>query len=235
MRAPRILYWDLETAGLNSFKADLAKIVCFGFKFNDEKETHCLRVDQYKKWFTKSKGLNDKPLLVDALEIMKDADLLVAHFGDKFDRRFFQGRVALSGLTPPPPTKQRDTWRIARSAFAFSSNRLGNLAMALGLGEQKHQKTREEWPGWWDRSLAGDDSATQAMSEYCMQDVRTLEQIYLRIRPYDNLNHPRLFKGGCGLCGGTLKLDREAYVGLNKYPRYQCQSCGRWDRGRKAI
>src|SRR5262245_60605844 len=97
---PKILYWDLETAGLNSFKADLAKIVCFGYMF-EGKEPECLTVDQYKKWFTKAGGINDKPLLTDALEIMKEADLLVAHFGDKFDRRFFQGRVALSGLMPP--------------------------------------------------------------------------------------------------------------------------------------
>jgi hypothetical protein len=233
---PKILIWDLETDGMNSFYADLGSIVNFGYKWLGEAETHVLKISDYKDWFKKTRPfpLNDKPLLKDALKIMEEADLLVAHYGDKFDRRFFNGRCTIHGLMPPPPTKQRDTWRIARTHFKFSSNRLGNVAQVLGVAEQKHQKGRDEWPGWWLRVLAGDAKAVEEMAEYCAQDVKTTEQVYLRIRQFDT-THPRLIlnRDSCALCGGQIIYRGHAYVGIYKYPRFQCTSCGKWGRSPK--
>ena len=232
----KILLWDLETGGVNALRADLGFVLVFGYKWLGEPTVRTVTVDQFPGWFSSNKSVNDKPLLEAALRVMEQADLLVAHYGDKFDRRFFQGRCAIHGLTPPPPTKQRDTWRIARTAFNFSSNRLGALALTLGLTEQKHQKTRDEWPGWWFRAMAGDATAIRAMAKYCKQDVRTLEQIYLRLRAYDN-PHPRLVvdRTVCGLCGGRIQFHGVAFVGTNRYRRFQCVQCGKWDRERKAV
>jgi len=236
MSKPKILIWDLETGGVNAFKADLGMVLCFGYKWYGEKETHVLTVDQFPGWWKKKIGVIDKPLLKHALGIMEEADLMVAHYGDKFDRRFFQGRLVINDLQPPPPTKQRDTWRIARTAFAFSSNRLVNLALTLGLVEQKYQKTRDEWPGWWLRAMAGDASGIHEMAGYCAQDVRTLEEIYMRIRPYD-YPHPRVHEDRttCRLCGGPTIYKGVAMVGDNRYKRLYCKACPKWDRETKRI
>lgn len=236
MSEPKILLWDLETAGVNSFNADLSTIVNFGYKWLGDKEAKVLTVDQFKGWFSK-KGLNDKPLLATALNIMEEADILVAHYGDRFDRLFFQGRCLINGLTPPPPTKQRDTWRIARSAFKFSSNRLAHIADILRLSNKKYRKEcPDEWPGWWLAAMAGNKEAIHEMAEYCKQDVETLEQVYLKIRQYDN-PHPRLVldRELCRLCGSTIQYRGVAYVGENRYRRYQCVKCGKWDRERKKL
>jgi uncharacterized protein YprB with RNaseH-like and TPR domain len=237
MSKPKILIWDLETAGVNSFKADLAAVVCFGYKWLGEKHAHTLTVDQFPKWFSKEKGLNDKPLLEAALEIMEQADLLVAHYGERFDRRFYQGRCAIHHLTPPPPTKLRDTWQIARRAFGFSSNRLANLVDHLRLPFKKYQKEcPDEWPGWWTAALAGDKSAIHAMAKYCREDVQALEGLYMEIRNYD-YPHPRLIEDRtrCRLCGGEVQYRGICFVGEHKYRRLQCCSCGKWDRERKAL
>lgn len=237
MSKAKILIYDLETGGVNAFKPDLGVILNFGYKWLGESKVDVLQVHKYRGWFLRGKGLNDLPLLKEAIEIMNSADLLVAHFGDKFDRRFVNGRCAIHGIKPPSTiTKQRDTWRIAKSAFCFSSNRLGNLAMLLGLPEQKHQKTRDEWPGWWLRAMAGDGKAIEEMSKYCAQDVRTLEEVYLRLRPYDN-PHPNMHPNRevCYSCGGGVEYRGTSLVGHNRYRRYQCRSCGKWGRDRKAI
>lgn len=230
---PKILLWDLETDGMNSFYADLGSIVNFGWKWLGEKETHVLKICDYKDWFDPERTfpLNDKPLIEAALKIMEEADLCVAHYGDKFDRRFFQGRCAIHGLTPPPPTKQRDTWRIAKTHFKFSSNRLGHLAEVLGLQQKKASKGRDEFPGWWLRVLAGSKRAVYEMSEYCAQDVRTVEQVYLRVRPYDQ-PHPRvvLDRSRCGVCGGKVEYRGLAHVGENVYRRFRCVKCKKWGR-----
>lgn len=232
----KTLIYDLETGGINAFKADLGMMLCFGYKWLGSKETTVLRVSDYKGWFKRGIGINDKPLLQASLKIMEQADLLVAHYGDKFDRRFLQGRCVMHGLTPPPPTKQRDTWRIARTAFTFSSNRLQALALALGLSEQKYQKTREEWPGWWFGAMAGGEAVIHDMGEYCKQDVRTLEGVYLAIRKYD-YPHPRMFsdRSSCKLCGGPVQYHGSIPVGQYRYRRFQCSECGTWDRETKAL
>jgi len=238
MSKPKVLIWDLETGGVNAFKANLGFILNFGYKWLGEEKTHVLRVSDYPNWFKKNRRLpvNDKPLLKEVLKIMEQADLMVAHYGDKFDRRFFQGRCVIQGLKPPPPTKQRDTWRIARTAFAFQSNRLGALAQIFNLHERKHQKSSSEWPGWWHRAMAGDETAINAMGKYCAQDVRTLEQVYLRIRQYDN-PHPRIVENpnNCRLCGNSVTYQGTAMIGEYKYRRYRCTTCGKWDRERTAL
>ncbi|KKK57276.1 hypothetical protein LCGC14_3056080, partial [marine sediment metagenome] len=106
MANPKVLIWDLETGGVNAFKADLGFILNFGYKWLGEEKVTVLKVSNYKDWFKKTRNLpvNDKPLLTAALKIMFQADMLVAHYGDRFDRRFFQGRCAIQGLVSPPPT-----------------------------------------------------------------------------------------------------------------------------------
>lgn len=242
VKHPKILIWDIETCGVNALYADLGVMVNFGYKWLGDKNVYCLKASDYKGWFTNHQ-INDYPLVVDALKIMNEADLLVAHYGDKFDKRFFNTRCVVHKLEPPPPIKQRDTWKIAKGAFKLRSNRLIDIAMTLGLTEQKHQKTRDEWPGWWLRAGGGDAKAIEAMAEYCKQDVRTLEQLYLRIRQYDNQQHPRFFNSTdkdrpvCGYCGGDVQFRGPVYIGQKKYKKYVCtvDGCRRWDRTRTAI
>lgn len=233
MDKPKILLWDLETAGVNSLQADLSVIICFGFKWLGDAKAQCWTINQFPKWYSRRKGgLNDKPFLRAILTIMESADITVAHYGDRFDKVFLAGRCIIHGLTPPPPTKMRDTWYIAYKNLKMSSNRLSHLADILGLNEKKLRKdVPEHWPGWWMRALAGDPKAIAAMAEYCRQDVETLEQVYLRLRPYDTA-HPRVManRDECAVCGGAIHYHGFAYIGQNRYKRWQCIECGRWDR-----
>jgi uncharacterized protein YprB with RNaseH-like and TPR domain len=233
----KILVWDLETAGVNALQADLSAVVNFGYKWVGERKAHVLTIDQFPGWFSPKRGLNDKPLLEAALKIMEGADILVAHYGDRFDKPFFAGRCVINGLTPPPPAKQRDTWYIAYKTFKFSSNRLANLADILGVGERKYQKKHPgEWPGWWLRALAGDKQAIHDMAKYCAQDVQTLEQVYLRLQPFD-IAHPRIIndRTKCETCGGDTQYRGTCVLKQHRYRRFACKECGRWGRELKAV
>lgn len=232
-----ILIADLETAGPNSLRSDLASVVNFGYKFLGEKQAKVLTVDQYPNWFTTSRGLNDKGLLRAALKIMEKADIVVMHYGSRFDAKFLRGRCAIHGLTPPAPAKVVDTWEVARRAFNFSSNRLGDLCDTLGVDHKKFHKERpEHWPGWWIRALAGDKKAIHEMAKYCAQDVDALADLYLALRPYTT-THPRLVEDRslCKACGGSVQYRGTAFVGEHRYRRFQCTECGLWDRERKKL
>jgi len=232
VKEPKILLWDLETGGVNALKSNLGFVLCFGWKWFKEKQTYCYTLEEYDGF--KKGSFDDSKLLKAAIKVMETADILVAHYGDKFDRRFFQGRCAINHIQPPPPTKQRDTCLIARRAFNFSSNRLGALAKTLGCKERK--QLHDGWPDWWLRVLAGDKLALELMAEYCKQDVRTLESVYEKIRCYDHF-HPRLFvdRDSCGVCNGRIQYRGSVPIGQYKYRRWQCTRCGKWGRETKRV
>lgn len=209
-------------------------MVCFGFKWADEREARCLTASSRAL-----RRFDDKALLVKASRVFAEADLVVAHYGSIFDRRFIQGRLLINGLPPIPPTKMRDTCMIARSVANFSSNRLGHLSNLLRLKSRKHNKqSGSEWPGWWFRVMQGDTAALADMAEYCKQDVLALEALYERLKPFDNA-HPRLVmdRTSCGICGGEIEYRGYAYIGPapRRYRRFFCRSCRRWDRERRAA
>ncbi len=84
--------------------------------------------------------------------------------------------------------------------------------------------------------MAGSSKAIEAMGEYCKQDVRTTEEVYLRIRPYDTA-HPRLFGPlqKCRKCNGKLHYQGYRVTLNNRYRRLKCDECGGWEKESKAV
>lgn len=225
---PRILFFDIESAGVNALKSDLGFVICFGYKWSHQKKAKVLVIDKEGL-----RNFSDKRLLSVASKLMIRADLLVAHFGSVFDRRFVQGRLLINKLPPIPNTKMRDTCMIARSVANFGSNRLKHLAQTLHL---KHSKMESEFPGWWFDTMRGDRKALRKMADYCRMDVQVLEELYYRLRPFDNA-HPRMVqdRARCAVCGGEVRYWGFTYKEQQVYRRFVCLNCHKWDRERKAY
>jgi uncharacterized protein YprB with RNaseH-like and TPR domain len=228
MSEPRILFFDIESAGVNALKSDLGFCIMFGYKWSDEKKPHIIVIDRKSL-----KSFDDKKLLTAASRLIEKADLLVGHFASVFDRRFIQGRLLINELPPLPATKIRDTCLIMRSVANYSSNRLKHLAKVLSL---RHQKLENDFPGAWFEIMQGNQKALRDTADYCIGDVLALEELYYRLRPFDNA-HPRVYsdRAKCSVCGGCVQYRGVSYVGQLRYRRYQCCECGRWDRERKAM
>ena len=227
MKQPKILFFDVESAGVNALRSDLGFVIIFGYKWNYEKEAKVISIDR-----TNLRKFNDKILLQKASRIFTKADLVVAHYGSVFDRRFIQGRLLINGLPPIPATKMRDTCMVARSVANFSSNRLKHLAKILNL---RHQKLDNNWPTAWLLAMQGNMKAIHGLAKYCKGDVLALEELYNRLLPFDNA-HPRIyFDDKCRVCGGEVAHHGISFIGERRYRRWQCTSCGKWGRSRKAI
>lgn len=224
---PKILSFDIESAGVNALHPDLGFIICFGYKWLHETDAHTITLDKQSLL-----TYDDKQLLEDASKLMEEADILVGHFASVFDRRFIQGRLLINDLPPIPNVKLRDTCMIARSVANFSSNRLKNLAKVLNL---KNQKLENGWPKAWLDVLRGDEKALDRLAEYCRGDVVAVEELYLKLRPFDN-PHPRLFdRSKCPSCGGDVEYRGTYTAGERKYRRFQCKSCKKWGHETKPI
>ncbi len=224
---PKILFFDIETAGVNALRSDLGFVILIGYKWAHEKKAHVLKIDEWNLH-----NFDDKKILQEFTTIFLEADLIVGHYASVFDRRFIQGRLLINGLPPIPMTKMRDTCMIARSVANFSSNRLKHLANILKL---PNRKLDNNWPTAWFKVMQGDMKALHALGQYCIGDVLALEDLYNRLLPFDNAHIRMHGKGKCRVCGSDkLQFRGFAYMGECKYRRYQCTSCGKWDRLRKA-
>jgi uncharacterized protein YprB with RNaseH-like and TPR domain len=224
----KILFFDIETAGVQALKSDLGFVILFGFKWADEKNSYVIKIDKKSL-----KNFDDSTLLREASALLAEADLVVTHFGSVFDRRFIQGRLLINGLPPIPPTKMRDTCLICRSIANFSSNRLKYLAKILKF---KNQKLDNNWPDSWFRVMQGDAKALDGLAKYCKGDVLALEELYYKLLPFDNA-HPRLVmdRTKCPTCAGAVQYRGFSYVAGRRYRRFQCTKCAKWGRETNAL
>jgi len=225
---PKILSFDIESAGVNALKSDLGFVIVFGYKWNYEPDAHVLTVSRKA-----IRQFDDKELLIKASKLLTEADLVVGHFASVFDRRFIQGRLLINNLPPIPAVKMRDTCMIARSVANYSSNRLKHLANILHL---KNRKLENGWPDSWFQVMQGDMDALAKMAKYCKGDVLAVEELYLRLRPFDNA-HPRMNgdRSKCGVCGGNVEYRGIAFVNNNRYRRYVCRKCHKWGREANCV
>lgn len=231
-KGPKILIWDLETAGVGGLSADLGFIVCFGWKWLGEDKVNCITLLDYPGVHCQ----DDRNLIKAANKIMEEADHLVAHYGDKFDRKFMESRLLKAKLEGVPMVRQADTCLIAREKLKLSSNRLGNLAEFLDVPHKKINK-RGGWPSWWMGALRGDRLSILLMATYCKGDVSCLEDVYLRIRHLIPDRYAFNMAVGqktwtCKRCGGHTYQHRGYYTSEKKlWKRVMClnKSCKKWD------
>ena len=174
---------------------------------------------------------DDRRIVGKLADLVRQADVTVAHNGDRFDLPKLNARIAVHGLDPIGTVKSIDTLKQARSSFKFASNRLDELAKVLGL-EVKNHTTFD----LWRRCMAGDVPALKEMDAYCRQDVVVLEAVFERLRPHVK-GLPRMVDAGrygqrvCTNCGSSdLAPDGVHRTPANTFARFRCQECGRPNR-----
>lgn len=234
----KILIWDIEsyplvvtTWQLFEPRLDYGNIVedwgliCGAWKWVGEKEVHAVAVNPRKP-------KDDKNVIHELHKVLSEADVIVAHYGDKFDLPKFNARAIFHGLPPIPPIQTIDTKKVAKKYFGFSSNRLDYLGQYLGLG-----KKLPTGYGLWLSVLAGNEKALAKMVRYNKQDVKLLEKVYLKLRPFMR-NHPNENLHGpmscCPTCGSKQFQKRGLkYFKTTARQQYQCsnQECRAWFSG----
>lgn len=240
METAKVLLYDIETSPhigytWNKWETDVIEfikekqIISFAWKWLGEKEVHVLSLPMFK---TYRKNRDDNRELVTALhKLISEADITCGHNVASFDDKVSNAEFVLHGLTPPPPHKQIDTLRIAKRHFKFSSNKLGDLAVRLGLGSKVPHSGFALWRGCLD----GDPKSWRLMEKYNKGDVVLLEKVYFKLRPWME-GHPALKpredsnkNPPCPICHERKLHSRGFSVSRKgKTPRVQCQACGHW-------
>lgn len=247
MRPPRIAYYDLENApslgfyyepylrhGGRNIVATLEPwfMLSFSWQWHGQKTVHCRALCDFPQYAKNKK--DDSALVKELWDLFDQADILIAHNGDKFDTRKANARFLQVIGRPPSPYKTIDTLKIARKHFMLESNRLGDLGEFLGLGGKLPTTGWNTWRGCID----GDKSAWSLMKRYNKQDVALLAQVYDRLKAWTP-NHPdlRAWTGGagCPTCqSANVQRRGENVAKTRRTPRFHCQDCGSWFSGKAA-
>ena len=94
-------------------------------------------------------------------ELLDEADVVVAHNGDKFDLRKINARLIRAGFGPPSPYLTIDTLKVAKRHFAFTYNRLDYLGKFLGLDGKLSHSGLDLWFG----CVEGDHKSWKRMKQ----------------------------------------------------------------------
>ena len=229
--------WGLfdQNVGLNQITQEWA-ILSFAFK-----ELHAPKKSIiYMDTFDKEDKRDDLEVCAKLWELIHEYDIFIAQNGKRFDKRKIYARLIMHGFPPPSPVKIEDTMLMARQVAAFTSNKLEWLTTYLTkISKSKHK----EFPGFelWSEYLAGNPRARAAMKKYNIPDITSMEELYLRLRPwvrghsnvavYTDDEHL-----ACPVCGShKVEEDGFMFTNVGKYPRYHCNGCGAWSRGRRTV
>ena len=243
MKQPKIVLLDIETSPLTTYTwspfddnalkiLEFSKIISVAYKDLYSKDITCKALCDYKGY--KKGQLDDEKLVREIWKVLDEADIVIAHHGDRFDLPKLNARFVYYGLTAPSTYKSIDTKKIASKHFKFDSNSLNNLSAYLNLG------AKAETGGFslWDKCIQGDKDAWQKMKEYNIYDVILLEKVYLTLRPFME-NHPNLnlIAGlndlACHTCQSVNIVKQGFKITVTgKKQRYQCKDCGAWSTGK---
>jgi uncharacterized protein YprB with RNaseH-like and TPR domain len=240
MNKPKILFFDIETSPLEvavwqRYNIDRViavrkdwQLMSVAWQWQGDRTVSAYGRDDFR-------CKTDKALTQFIWKLFDKADILVAHNGRKFDIPKVQGKFVEHKLAPPSPSQIVDTCQQSKKHFGFSSNSLNDICQLLGIGK----KVKVDFDVW-DDCLANKPGAWDRLKKYNAQDVRLLHELYHTLMPYMS-PHPNValmqdLPDGCPTCGSTHMQRRGVSVtDGQRYARYQCQKCGKWSRGRKAV
>lgn len=236
----KMLFFDIETApNLANVWAHYDQnviaherewtMLSFAWRWEGEQKVHAL-----SNYHDFGETTDDTKLCKALWDLFDEADIVIAHNGDKFDIRKANARFAELRLGPPSPFRSIDTRKVAKRYFAFNSNALNDLGQHFGIGKKvKH-------PGWemWEGCIKGEQKWWDLMVKYNRQDINLLRDVYMILRPFIS-NHPNLANydptAVCPTCGAGIEHAHQRGKYHNQtttYQRWHCQKCGSYFRSR---
>jgi len=181
MVTPLIACFDIETTNLDPM---------WGI-------TLCAEVKPWgesaRTFINRETGYNDAVITCALVEELSKYQILIAHNGVFFDRKYINGR-ALYNHSPllNPRGKMIDPWRLAKNHLNFKGNSLERLGDFLECDVQKTVVSGETWMiAGYERGLTlrGDASLTYIV-EHCQRDVVVLEHVYERLVEFTGIVQP---------------------------------------------
>ena len=177
-----------------------------------------------KKDLTKDQGI-----LEPIWHLLDEADVVITQNGASFDGPKLNARFIHHGMQPPSAYRHLDTYRIARNAADFTSNKLEYLTdkLCVKYKKLKHKK----FPGFslWKECMKDNKAAWNEMKLYNIHDVLSTEELYTKLCAWAPKNAPVITTSvsNCGRCGENGLMANGVRIAMGKpVQRWRCNRCG---------
>lgn len=247
MTKPKVLLWDIETApilgyvwglwennvALNQIHTDWY-VLSWAAKWLGDPASSVMYMDQRNARNME----NDKVIMLALWNLLNKADVVVTQNGKAFDQKKVNARFVMHGFPPPAPFKHIDTKILAQRCFAFTSNKLEYMTDKLCVKYKKLKHKKFAGFEMWRECLAGNIDAWKEMEKYNKYDVLSLEELYLKLAPWDSQVNFTLYDNDVSKCKcGSKNIQKRGYHygKASKTQRYKCMDCGHWTHGRKNL
>lgn len=172
----RTAVFDLETF---SFYADSGIVLCACIKEYGSSKITTIRADQFSTW--KKERSNNKPVIEAIVKELDKYDILVAHNGQYFDKRWLNTACLEYHLFPVCRSKKFiDPVLISRKHLRMGRN---SLAALLDHFDIPVKKTPIILKYWIKAVMDGNQKCMDDIVRHCRQDILALELLYDRVRP----------------------------------------------------
>ena len=240
-KMPKILVFDIETAPFIAYAYSRFKqyfgdanvqqegyVLCWAAKWLGEENVITDAIWNHHEVVNEG---DDYEVCKSLHELFDQADIVIAHNGNSFDIPTMNTRFLYHRLAPNKPYKKIDTLSILKRNFNLPSNKLSSAAIYFGLPNKMDPGGFYTWRG----CMNGDVESQTHMMDYNIQDVITLESLYLLLRPWHN-THPNVSlyyddkTNRCPCCGSQdiyTSLDDVVTAAVTQYPMVICNSCGK--------
>lgn len=233
---PRILFYDLETSPLLAWVwsryqdgvidvEEEWEILSAAWKFQGDRKVQVI---------SQKNGRSEFSIVSKLWELFEEADIVIGHNSDKFDNKKANAKLLEYEFNPPSFYATVDTLKVARKYYKLTSNRLDALGELLGVG----RKVKHSGFELWRSCMQGDRKAWEKMESYNKQDVRLLQRVYKKLKPWID-NHPHIGllldkgKESCNRCGSrNFRSEGIRVTASTKYRRLKCSQCGGSAKGK---
>lgn len=239
------LCWSFQTWNTNILPIQViepTRMLCVAAKWEHKKKVHFF--SEYEA-FNPELGegweleFHHRYMVERIHELMDEADVVVTYNGDKFDLPHLNREFHLAGLTPPSPYVSVDLYKVIKRNEIWMSHKLAYITERLELSGKLENSGWQLWKDVQSSDPVVRHKAWLEMRRYNKRDTVTTEELKAECLPLiTNLPHPALFLDEgipsvllCTNCESP-NVQRRGYAKTKtrKYPRYQCQDCGKWSR-----
>jgi uncharacterized protein YprB with RNaseH-like and TPR domain len=238
--SPKVLLLDIETLPMEVFawgtfdqniSLDMIKtdwsILSFSAKWLGAPEKEVMYFDTKNEKDVR----DDRKLLKIIHSLLEECDVTITQNGIRFDLPKLNARFIKHGMKPTSSFRNIDTLRIAKKNFNFTSNKLAYMTEMLCTKYKKLDHSDFSGFKLWNECMKGNPKAFESMKKYNMYDVLSLEELYLKLAPWDKTIRWSVFNENleerCS-CGSTdIKKNGFIYSNSAKQQRYTCRDCGK--------
>lgn len=238
-----ILYLDIETSPCISYhfqhwnvnisqqhNIQQSHLLSVAYAFNDDD------VVGFKLSAKDVENQDDLTLVVNLIEAIEKADIIVGYNSKKFDLKYLNTRALFYNLPPLSTVKHIDLYEQVKRSFKFPSNSMGNVSKYLGLEGKLANDGFDLWKRCmehWNEETC--EKALDDMLTYNMQDIEATRDLYKYLQGWfkgtPNVGMMKNQKSSCttlrcSKCSSDdiIALEKQHFLS-NVWEMYRCNTC----------